>query len=216
MNENENENELSFLSDPDPHIAGERDFFWFNVRMADDVFAKFERYTERGESDECWSWKNAPSKRGIGQFVAGAWGLIDSHRYAWEAEFGPIPFGNKVIVTCSTRHCVNPAHLRCLTNDEFTEYRKPMQARGAANGRTKLTEEAVYAIRRAFDLGASPSSLAELWSVSPRTITKIGARENWAHLEERMYPEDAMGVPVRSKSGTSKGHPLSEKWEKWR
>jgi len=41
-----------------------------------------------------------------------------AHRAAWVAAHGQIPYGLTVDHQCRTKRCVNPAHLRLLTNFE--------------------------------------------------------------------------------------------------
>ena len=41
-----------------------------------------------------------------------------THRVAWEAYRGPIPDGLTVDHICRNRLCINPQHLRLLTNEE--------------------------------------------------------------------------------------------------
>lgn len=54
----------------------------------------------------CWLWPLALSTQGYGilrhQLV---------HRVAYQECVGPIPPGYRVIHTCTTRDCLNPAHL---------------------------------------------------------------------------------------------------------
>jgi len=44
--------------------------------------------------------------------------VTTAHRAAWVAAHGQIPVGLTVDHQCRTRQCVNPAHLRLLTNFE--------------------------------------------------------------------------------------------------
>ncbi|MGW3177740.1 hypothetical protein ACWDD9_00555 [Kitasatospora sp. NPDC001119] len=55
---------------------------------------------------------------------------------------------------------------------------------GTRNSQARLTERKVYAIRRAADLGASLSALAEAFGISERACRHIARRTSWAHLPE--------------------------------
>ncbi|MFD0400179.1 hypothetical protein ACFVHI_19115 [Kitasatospora sp. NPDC127121] len=65
----------------------------------------------------------------------------------------------------------------------FRESPRPPSA-GTRNSQAKLTERKVYAIRRAADLGASLSALAEAFGISERACRHIARRTSWAHLPE--------------------------------
>ncbi|WP_031067095.1 hypothetical protein [Streptomyces sp. NRRL WC-3742] len=56
---------------------------------------------------------------------------------------------------------------------------------GTRNSQARLTERKVYAIRRAADLGASLSALAEAFDISERACRHIARRTSWAHLPEK-------------------------------
>lgn len=65
-------------------------------------------------TDTCWLWTASTDRSGYGQFrVAGK--TVLAHRFAYEAEAGPIPDGLQLDHLCRVRHCVNPAHLEAVT-----------------------------------------------------------------------------------------------------
>lgn len=57
---------------------------------------------------------------------------------------------------------------------------KGRQARGMTNGRRKIDEATVIAIRNT--IGQSQSHLAKLFGVSQATISMIKNRRNWRHI----------------------------------
>lgn len=73
---------------------------------------------------ECWLWTGARStSHGVR-----AYGTIDingrsvkAHRFAYEALIGPIPKGMQLDHLCHVQHCVNPAHLRPVTQKKNRE-----------------------------------------------------------------------------------------------
>lgn len=68
---------------------------------------------------KCWIWMKSCTD-GYGQFVAieGGHKRWRAHRYAWILEHGEIPDGLVLDHICRTRACVNPAHLRVVTDRE--------------------------------------------------------------------------------------------------
>ncbi|MFD4397875.1 hypothetical protein [Kitasatospora sp. NPDC058478] len=70
-----------------------------------------------------------------------------------------------------------------IMRSAFRESPRPPSA-GTRNSQAKLTERKVYAIRRAADLGASLSALAEAFGISERACRHIARRTSWAHLPE--------------------------------
>ncbi|MFJ7909009.1 hypothetical protein [Kitasatospora sp. NPDC096204] len=70
-----------------------------------------------------------------------------------------------------------------IMRSAFRESPRPPSA-GTRNSQAKLTERKVYTIRRAADLGASLSALAEAFGISERACRHIARRTSWAHLPE--------------------------------
>jgi hypothetical protein len=83
----------------------------------------------------CWLWTGGVDRDGYGRFQArrpgGRWGYVPAHRWAWEAEHGPIPLGLTLDHRCHTldldcpggrscrhRRCVRPDHLDAVTSAE--------------------------------------------------------------------------------------------------
>lgn len=80
-----------------------------------------EKYATRYTVDEsgCWITDFALGPNGYATAnwrVEGQSWSTGVHRAAWTHHNGPIPDGMTVDHTCWTRACVNPAHLRLLTN----------------------------------------------------------------------------------------------------
>lgn len=67
-----------------------------------------------GGPDACWLWLGYLFVNGYGRFwFAGK--HVRAHRWAYEAENGPIPDGLVLDHLCRIRACVNPRHLEAVT-----------------------------------------------------------------------------------------------------
>ena len=66
-------------------------------------------------SKECWNWIGGKNK-GYGIFYYGK--SYSAHRLLFLSIYGSIPKGLQVDHKCRNRSCVNPHHLRLLTNKE--------------------------------------------------------------------------------------------------
>jgi len=72
------------------------------------------------KTETCWLWTGHVDKIGYGRHSASY-----AHRYSFELHTGkPIPAGRQIDHMCHNRACVNPAHLRSVTNKQNGENRK--------------------------------------------------------------------------------------------
>ena len=79
------------------------------------------------KTDSCWYWLGSEGSHGYGQFSwrfteSGRKTMVLAHRFAYELVVGPIPKGLKLDHkhTC-LKTCVNPDHLRVVTNKQNAE-----------------------------------------------------------------------------------------------
>ena len=138
-----------------------------------------ENYIPVTESG-CWIWMGRICTKGYGQCIRMGRSIM-AHRLFYSAHKGEIPQGMLVCHKCDTRLCVNPAHLFLGSHDEnmFDMTNKGRQAtlRGAANGRARLSESDVAAIRAS----AEPTSiLLRRFGVSRRTIQYVRNGKTWS------------------------------------
>lgn len=82
----------------------------------------------RGDSDKrfwakvakgpgCWHWVGAPTAQGYGLIRYGG-KYRTAHRVSYEINVAPLPDGMQIDHACRNRMCVNPDHLRVVTDGE--------------------------------------------------------------------------------------------------
>jgi hypothetical protein len=146
-------------------------------------------------SDQCWKWTGSVTNYGYGRLhIGGRDGRdVGAHRIAWELLKGRIPEGLYVCHHCDNPICVNPAHLFLGTQsdnmqDAGKKNRLPQQkyhgfCAGERNGRAKLTDAQVSAIRKEYQVVMSHRKLAAKYKVSRSIIRFILSGKNWKHVK---------------------------------
>jgi hypothetical protein len=136
--------------------------------------------------DDCLIWTGYHYPDGYGGiFLHGKRRRV--HRVSYELHKGPIPPGMMVLHACDVRDCCNPDHLSLGTaaDNAADMVARNRQAKGKQNGRTRLSEEDVIAIRRAYR-PRSPTrgnaALARQYGVSPATISYVVSHRHWTHI----------------------------------
>lgn len=74
------------------------------------------------KSGGCWLWTGGLTTKGYGHFYVDG-RLVAAHRFAYERHVGPVLAGYMLDHTCHVRACVNPEHLRPVTNKQNAEHR---------------------------------------------------------------------------------------------
>lgn len=83
---------------------------WTGSRKAT-IEESFERMTEKTAG--CWIWHGVRNHKGYGNLRGKM-----AHRVSYEIYKGKIPRGLQLDHLCMVKHCVNPAHLEPVTNQE--------------------------------------------------------------------------------------------------
>ncbi len=65
------------------------------------------------KTESCWLWRGSTSTRGYGRYRG-----QQAHRVSFELSGNEIPKGLVLDHKCRVRNCVNPDHLRAVTNLE--------------------------------------------------------------------------------------------------
>jgi hypothetical protein len=145
-----------------------------------DVVFRLWPKIDSGNESECWPFNGAKTSRGYGKIREDGKTLL-AHRvmYAWA--YGPIAPTDIILHNCDNPNCCNPAHLRRgtlsdNTQDMIAKGRHFTPWRGEAAKHSKLTEDAVKAIR------ASPlgyRKLSKQLGVSRSAIRSVRLGLTW-------------------------------------
>lgn len=133
-------------------------------------------------SNECWPWIGC-TRNGYGRFKI-ADRHVNAHRVAYGLARGPIPDGFCILHHCDNPSCCNPEHLFPGTHaDNMRDMVVKGRAdnRGMKNGRAKLTDAEILAIR--LDCRRQ-RDIAVDYGVQQAAISKIKRGATWYHLRE--------------------------------
>lgn len=96
-----------------------------------DPVTRFWSYVDK--TGMCWLWTGSLDRNGYGCCSAGLCGTRKAHRVAYQLVIGPIPEGlvidHVAARGCTSKACVNPAHLEAVPNRENLLRGKPGEAR---------------------------------------------------------------------------------------
>jgi hypothetical protein len=147
--------------------------------------ARFRKFVPTAEPDDCWEWRSTRNRRGYGKFWLD--GRTDlAHRVSYRMHKGSIPAGLQVRHSCDNPPCVNPDHLLIGTGKDnaLDALERDRYRRGSGNGRAKLTESEVRAIRHDWQHGATQVSMARRYGVSRAAIQWVLNGRSWAGIGE--------------------------------
>lgn len=138
-------------------------------------------WTNVTKTDGCWLWTGAKTG-GYGRIrINGA--MVYAHRASFTWAHGPIPDGLCVMHQCDTPACVNPSHL-CAGTMADNNADRDAKGRGVipvgeAHGRSKLTADAVRAIRAD---GRPQRDIARSHNISQTCVSEVVSRKTWQHV----------------------------------
>lgn len=149
-------------------------------QLAERFFAKIEMDPNWG----CWLWSAAANDFGYGIIRVGGKNFR-AHRLSWEFAAGrKIRPGMDLMHSCDVPACCNPDHLREGSRKEnvadMHKKRRARPPRGGSHSRSKLSSDAVAAIRALLSAGQKQASIAEQYGVTPQAISAINVGKNWA------------------------------------
>lgn len=87
-------------------------------RRPDDFLVRFWSKVKPEPTSGCEIWIGGVTASGYGQFAARPMTMMRAHRIAYELTRGPIPHGLVLDHICRNTLCVNPRHLRAVTQRE--------------------------------------------------------------------------------------------------
>ena len=147
-------------------------------------------HVQVNEPHGCWEWtgskRNGYGRMIIGSRTDGTRKTVMAHRVSYELEYGEIPNGMEVCHKCDNRCCVNPEHLFLGTHKENMDDRdnkgrnKPQK--GEKNGRAKLSENDVYAIRTKRANGSTFQEIADEYGIHKKTVMDAVSGKNWSGI----------------------------------
>jgi hypothetical protein len=145
----------------------------------------WEKVDKRGP-DECWPWLGARNQNGYGKFRSPTDQL--AHRFSYTLSRGPIAEGLCVCHHCDNPACCNPDHLFLGTpadnaQDKVSKNRQARLSRpGSLHSRARFTDDDILNIRRRYLNGETQKALAQEFSTSQSTISKIVLGTRWTLL----------------------------------
>lgn len=132
----------------------------------------------------CWLWTGTVSCWGYGLFHSNG-GTQRAHRFSLELESGAIAAGLYVCHRCDNKVCVRPSHLYAGTHAQNTAdaVQRGRTVRGPSMTHSKLTPDAVRAIRSRHAEGETVSQLSRDFGVTRSNVRAAIDRRTWAWVD---------------------------------
>lgn len=165
--------------------------------------ARFWAKVQKGTDDECWPWRGW-HKKGYGRLrIGGSHGKIYVvTRLSYFLAHGIDPKEQIVCHTCDNPACCNPKHLwlgdKAANRADCESKGRANHAKGTALGQSKLTDEAVLAIRASSE---DNYTLAKRYGVSNVTISAARRGKTWKHVSGEIKSRP-LGRPKRRRLTT--------------
>lgn len=140
-----------------------------------------------GDGGRCWEWTGGRTWLGYGQFNFDRRSAV-AHRCALALAIGVVPAGLAVRHACDNRVCCNPIHLQLgSTADNVRDMDsrgRRVTVEGEGSGTSKLTVEAVNAMRRLARQGATYVELGREYGVGDATAQRAVTGRSWPSASE--------------------------------
>jgi HNH endonuclease len=136
------------------------------------------------DPNSCWLWQAAKVGGGYGR-IATPYGLKIATHALWFLIYGKWP-RKHLLHRCDNPSCIRPSHLfegTQLDNVRDCERKeRALHPHGSKNGRAKLTEAQVRAIRKEYTEDRTHQVvLARRYHVAQSSISSILRREHWSY-----------------------------------
>jgi hypothetical protein len=146
---------------------------------------RFWSKVDRLDEEDCWEWLGKRNVKGYGLIsLKGNWYL--ANRVMYLIDSGLDPFEKDVLHSCDNPCCINPYHLFLGTHQDNMQdmiqkgrNSKMPSILGVLNGKSKLTEEDVLAIRSS---NLFQKDLAFKYGISQSQVSCIKRNANWKHV----------------------------------
>ena len=124
------------------------------------------------KTNTCWIWTGSTDPKGYG--IARVNGMSHrAHRYVYAALVEEIRPGMVIDHRCGNPRCVNPEHLRQVSNAENTQFGK----------RAKMDADKVRAMRHEYARGLwTQEALAKRYGLHVETVRGILLKRSWANV----------------------------------
>lgn len=143
--------------------------------------AKFKARVDMGGPDDCWTWNAGKHTRGYGVFSLYHRTYL-AHRIAMALD-GRDPLELNACHTCDNPPCCNPKHLFAGTQaDNVADCNakgRSNPASGERNGKAKITEFDVIAIRAVPKYYGYRCDLKAKYGLSDSQINRIRSGQKW-------------------------------------
>lgn len=144
---------------------------------------RLARFTPPAPTNACWEWTGHRDKDGYGSIRFGG-RRFKAHALSYQVAAGAVVQSGFVVRhRCDNPPCVNPRHLIPGTHAQNAADRvergRSRSLAGEANPTSKLTAAAVHEIRQRLASKESHSSIAALYGVSRKAISKIANNLTW-------------------------------------
>ncbi len=137
----------------------------------------------RSDTDECILWPHQKTKDGYGRLWLFGRPVFAARAICAQTRGAPPDESWHSAHSCNQRACINPRHISWKSPSEnmADKVEHGTHQVGEVNPHAKLTEEQVLEMRR-LRPSHSLSQLADIFEVTPTTVSRIVRRLGWTHI----------------------------------